>query len=66
MRDWLVRAGRDALVRVPPAERAASVLIDALGGLLYTQGKLEEAAPLYREALEGRRATLGDRHPNTL
>ena len=34
--------------------------------LLKAQGKLEEAGPLYREALQARRETLGDKHPNTL
>ena len=34
--------------------------------LLKTKGDLAAAEPLYREALEGRRETLGDRHPNTL
>ena len=36
--------------------------INNLGLLFKAQGKLEEAEPLYREALEGKRATLGDRH----
>ena len=34
--------------------------------LLQEQGKLSEAEPLYREALEGRWRTLGDAHPITL
>ena len=29
-------------------------------------GKLEEARPLYEEALQAKRETLGDRHPDTL
>ena len=29
-------------------------------------GKLEEARPLYEEAVQARRETLGDRHPDTL
>ena len=29
-------------------------------------GKLEEAMPLYEEALQGCRETLGNRHPHTL
>jgi hypothetical protein len=32
----------------------------------HDQGKLDEAGVLYREALEAMRATLGDRHPDTL
>lgn len=33
---------------------------------LSAQGKLEEAEPLYREALDGRRATLGNTQRRTL
>ena len=40
--------------------------INNLGLLLQAQGKLEEAAPLYREALQAKRETLGDKHPSTL
>ena len=40
--------------------------VNNLAVLLKAQGKLVEAEPLYREALEGRRRTLGDTHPNTL
>ena len=34
--------------------------------LLQAMGKLEEARPLYEEALQACRETLGDRHPDTL
>ena len=37
-----------------------------LAALLQAQGKLGEAEPLCREALDGCRRTLGDSHPNTL
>ena len=37
-----------------------------LGALLKAQGKYVEALPLYKEALETRRAVLGDRHPDAL
>ena len=40
--------------------------IHNLGALLERQGKLDEAEPLLRKALEASRATLGDRHPHTL
>ena len=33
---------------------------------MYTQGDLAAAEPLCREALDARRATIGDRHPHTL
>ena len=55
-----------ALGRLPAAERGTSVLINNLGQLLQDMGKLEQARPLYEEALQGRRETLGDRHPSTL
>ena len=55
-----------ALARMPREERATSVLQNQLGLLLNDQGKLDEAGGLFREALEARRATLGDRHPDTL
>ena len=34
--------------------------------LLSDQNKVDEAAPLFLEALEGRRLALGDEHPDTL
>lgn len=34
--------------------------------LLSSQGRLTDAEALYLECLEGRRATLGERHPSTL
>ena len=40
--------------------------LNNLGMLLRAQGKLEEAAPLCREALQAQRETLGDKHPSTL
>ena len=57
------------------AEKAADKLakavfalasINNMALLLQDQGKLGEAEPLYREALDGRRRTLGDSHPDTL
>ena len=42
------------------------MLLNQLGLLLQDMGKLEEARPLYEEALQARRETLGDRHPSTL
>ena len=40
--------------------------IGALGSVLRDQGKLDDALKLYREQLEGYRATLGNRDPETL
>ena len=48
------------------AERGTSALIQAVGNLLSDQGDLEGAGALYREALQARRETLGDKHPDTL
>ena len=52
------------------AERAngqdISLTLDTLAQELQAQGMFDEAEPLYREALETDRRTLGSRHPNTL
>ena len=45
---------------------ATSSTLDTLASELKAQGKYDEAEPLYREALEAQRETLGDRHPSTL
>ena len=66
LRAWLAREGRAALARLPAAERGTSVLINQLGSMLKDQGKLEAAGALYREALQARRETLGDKHLRTL
>jgi len=66
MRKWMVESGKEALLGLPEEERAVSALQNNLAKLLQDQGKLNEAEPLFREALEGRRRTLGDTHPSTL
>ena len=40
--------------------------MDRLASELHDQGKYDEAEPLYRETLEVRRETRGNRHPSTL
>ena len=40
-------------------------LVNNLGGFLYVQGRLSEAAPLFRRALEGRESKLGKQHPDS-
>jgi hypothetical protein len=40
--------------------------ISNTGGLFWEQGKLSEAEPYYREALEGNRRVRGDEHPITV
>jgi len=66
LREWLAAEGRAALARIPSEKRATSTLQTQLGRLLQNLGKHLEAAPMLREALEARRATLGNRHPDTL
>ena len=66
LREWLAAEGRAALARMPREEWPTSALQNQLGGLLLAQGKLDEAGVLLREAIEAKRATLGDRHPSTL
>ena len=66
LREWLARAGREELEKLPSGERGASGLIDSLGRLLQDKGDLDGAEGLYREALAAFRETLGDRHPSTL
>jgi hypothetical protein len=41
------------------------ISISNMARLLQAQGKLGEAEPLAREALDGFRRTLGDSHPHT-
>ena len=66
MKGWMVEEARSALEEMPVEERATSALINNLANLLADQGKLGDAEPLYREALAGKRRTLGDEHPSTL
>ena len=49
-------------------DRHPSTLISIINmsELPERMGKLEEARPLYEEALQAKRETLGGRHPNTL
>ena len=42
------------------------ISVNNLGGLLMQQGKLEEAEPLCRRALEGSERVFGVEHCNTL
>ena len=46
--------------------QSTACTLDTLAWELQSQGKHDEAEPLYREALEVIRAELGDRHPQTL
>jgi len=42
------------------------VSLNNLAGLYYSQGKYNEAEPLYVECLEKRKSVLGEAHPSTL
>ena len=66
LRDALVIQAQTALARLPEAERGTSVLLSKMGELLRTMSQLEEAKPLFEEALQASRETLGDRDPRTL
>ena len=46
--------------------RSTLSTLSTLAHELQVQGKFDEAEPLFREALELRRETLGSRHPATL
>ena len=63
---WVVDEAQAMLEAVPEAERGTSGLLSNLAILLKNQGRLAEAETLQRERLALRRATSGDRHPNTL
>ncbi|KAJ1637711.1 Tetratricopeptide repeat-domain-containing protein, partial [Pavlovales sp. CCMP2436] len=62
LRACLVRAGGNALA----AEPDHWGLTIGFGRLLQAQGRLDEAEPLFRRALEGPEKTLGPNHPSTL
>ena len=55
----------DVAVQGKSREEKYTCLSD-IGSLLQDMGKLEDAEPLLRRALEGREATLGKSHPDTL
>ena len=58
-----VEASKEGLgPRHPDTLRAVS----NLASLLQAKGLLDEARPLYEEALQAQRETLGDRDPSTL
>eukprot|EP00808_Paulinella_micropora_P008030 g47258.t1 len=49
-----------------PEHQSTLTSVNNLGVLLEKQGKLAEAEPLFRRALQGREKTLGAEHPDTL
>jgi tetratricopeptide (TPR) repeat protein len=44
---------------------ATAVTLNNLAGVYHVQGKLAEAEPLYREAIQIRERQLGEAHPDT-
>ena len=66
LRQAIVIEAKAALAALPTQQRATSTLTNNLGSLLQAMGDLKAAKALFEEALAGRRATLGDRHPDTL
>ncbi|KAK3245136.1 hypothetical protein CYMTET_45279 [Cymbomonas tetramitiformis] len=66
LREWLTAQGRRALYDTAEDDRATPGLILNLANLLIAQGKLDEAALLRREALEGMRVKLSADHLQTL
>ena len=66
MREWMAGAGRAALNALPEEERAVSALVGKFARLLFEQGKDDEAAALFREALDNSRRMLGDDDALTL
>lgn len=66
VRRWMAEAGRTALAALPEDERSTSDLASGYARLLSDQGRLDEAAALFREVLDGRRCSLGLAHPRTL
>ena len=66
LQEWLAGAGLAALAPLTPTERGVSTLSFYLARMLMDQGKLDQAEPLLREAIEVRREMLGDKHYETL
>ena len=54
------------LARLPVSERGTSTLLNTVANLLHDLLRLEEAKPLFEEALHACRSELGDRHEDTL
>ena len=65
VREALAAQGKAALARLPAVERGPVALIN-LARMLRDQGKLQEAKPLFEEALQAKMTKLGNDHPDTL
>ena len=54
LREWLLEQARELLKSVPHQDRAFSTAVERVTELIWRQGKLAEAAPLFKEIVEGR------------
>ena len=61
LQGWLLECALRALKGVPAEARGTSKLLERVVSLLQEHGKLEEAEPLCRELVAGRKAALGRR-----
>lgn len=62
----LIAAAHEGLKRRSAHDPRVASLAASLAEIRHRQGRLQEAEALYREALEGRRANLGEAHPMTV
>jgi hypothetical protein len=60
------RSGSGFAVQGPRVGLGGPFSVSNLASLLYANGRLAEAEPLYRRALEARERTLGAEHMDTL
>jgi len=65
LRQWVIGVGEKEL-KMNQDEKRHPGLLRMLGLLYQGQGNYQTSQPLLEEALEKRKATLGDVHPNTL
>ena len=66
MRDWVLKVALAELNVVKIDTEDERDLMALVGGLYESQGKYDEAEPLYKECLAKRETILGKDHPNTL
>ena len=64
--EWLSTQGYLALQQIPEEDRGASELLKNLANVIWRQGKPDEAEPLYKDMVQGRRAVFGDEDVRTL
>jgi tetratricopeptide (TPR) repeat protein len=62
---WMISL-LESKIKEQTDEIEKSAYMKALGGVYEKSGQLDEAEPLFKEALDTRRRVLGDTHPDTL